>query len=377
MNAIKLLIKDRERERLSAIGSLSNFVWEAGNPTDAEQVITNPNISLYCLDASRQEAIFTVLPDGLDLSRVPFVYQAQFDHAEYLIAVPYDTFLSLADTLEDDSHRLICIHNIGRCGSTLLSQALNEVEQVIALSEPDVFANFITIRHTPREQQLRLLQASYKLIYRPNVVGDATRYVLKLRNQCLDIMDIFIEAFPDAKHLFMYRNAIDWIASLYRLFVQSGNTDRRMTLDEAIEWQASYLNLSADDVAGYFDHGIQSYSPPTSLSISWLIMMARYVELTARGYDLPAIRYEDLIAHRDEILSAIFTFLELPDSAISQAQTAFNRDSQAGTRLARENSQKGNAIQLPEEDLDQIKQILGKQSIINRPDIILSGTLSV
>lgn len=376
MGAIKLHIKDRERERLSAIGSLDNFVWEKGNPIDAEQIITNPNISLYCLDDSRQEAIFTVLPHGLDLSRVPFVYQAQFDHAEYLIAVSYDTFLRLADTLEVDTYRLICIHNIGRCGSTLLSQALNEVEQVIALSEPDVFANFITLRHTPREQQHHLLQASYKFMYRPNVVGDATRYVLKLRNQCVDIMDIFIDAFPDAKHVFMYRNAIDWIASLYRLFVRSGNTDRRMTLDEAIEWQASYLNRSSDDVAGYFDHTIQSYSPITSLTISWIMMMTCHTEIVAQGYDLPAIRYEDLIMHRDEMLSAIFAMLELPDSAISQAQTAFNRDSQAGTRLAREDAQKGNVIQLPEEGLNQIKQILGKQSVINRPDIRLSGTLS-
>jgi len=377
MGAIKLLIKDRERERLSIIGSLDNFAWEVGNPINAEQIISNHNISLYCLDDARQEAIFVVLPDDIDLSRVPFVYQAQFDHAEYLIAVSYDTFFQLADQIEVDASRLICIHNIGRCGSTLLTQALNKVEQVIALSEPDVFANFITIRHTPREQQMRLLQASYRFIFRPAVIGDATRYVLKLRNQCVDIMELYATVFPQAKHLFMYRNGIDWIASLYRLFVRNGNTDRRLTLDEAIDWHASYLNLSHDDVAGYFDHTIQSYTPITSLTISWMIQMIRYVEIVERGYEFPAIRYEDLIAHQDEMLLAIFALLELPHSAISQAKTAFEHDSQAGTRLARDDAQTGNVIQLPDAGISEIKYILGKQSVINRPDIVVSGTLLV
>lgn len=376
MSATKLHITERNREHVSEIASLDNFTWLDGDETDAEQIITNANISLYSLDNARQEAIFAVLPDGIDLSRVPFVYQAQFENAEYLIAVPYRDFLQLADEISVDASKLICIHNIGRCGSTLLSQALNEVDQVIALSEPDVFANFITIRHTDRDQQIRLLEASFKFMYRPAVVGDATHYVLKLRNQCVDIMELYATVFPQAKHLFMYRNGIDWIASLYRLFVNSG-VDHRKTLEEAIDWQATYLNLPPDDVAPYFDHTIQTYNRILSLTIGWLFNMMRYVEIVQNGFHPIAIRYEDLTANRDAMLSTIFAVLDLPASAISQAQKAFERDSQAGTKLARDNAQSGNVIQLPDAEIESIMQLLAKQPIINRPDIIVSGTLSV
>lgn len=377
MTAKRLDIQDRHREHVSEIASLDNFEWVDGDETNAKQIITNPNISLYCLDDARQEAIFVVLPDGINLSRVPFVYQAQFENAEYLIAVPYLEFLQLADTIKIDASKLIYIHNIGRCGSTLLSQALNEVEQVIALSEPDVFSNFITIRHTPRDQQIRLLQACYKWMFRPAVAGNATRYVLKLRNQCVDIMEIYATAFPQAKHLFMYRNGIDWIASLYRLFINGGNADLRMTLEEAIHWQAGYLNLSYDDVAPYFDHTIKTYTPILYLAIGWQFMMKRYVETVQNGFHAIAIRYEDLTANRDAMLSTIFAKLDLPESAIQQAQKAFERDSQEGTKLAREDAQSGNTMKLTDAEMESIMQLLAKQPVINRPDVILSGTLSI
>jgi hypothetical protein len=377
MSSRQLHIQARSREHMSQIANLANFTWTDGGDTDAEQIITNPNISLYCLDDERQEAIFVALPDDIDLSRAPFVYQAQFENAQYLISVPYAIFFQLADKISVDTSRSICIHNVGRCGSTLLSQALNEVDGVIALSEPDVFANFVTIRHTSREQQIKLLQASFKFIYRPIVVGDASRYALKLRNQCADIMDVFIEAFPSGKHLFMYRNAMDWLASLYRISVKNKSTGRQYTRSDAIALQAEYLNRTIDEITPYFDDSFEVFSRPMYLAVSWMIQMIRYVEIVESEYEFPAIRYEDLMANRDATLSAIFTILALPNTAISQAQKAFQHDSQAGTRLARDNAQSGNDIKIPDTEITLIMQLLAKQDIINRPDIILSGTLSI
>jgi hypothetical protein len=377
MSAKLLHIKDRDRQHMGIITSLADFTWVEGETTDAKSIANNPNISLYCLDDKRQEAIFAVLPEDIDLSHVPFVYQAQFDHAEYLIAVPYSTFLQLADDMTVDASRLVCIHNIGRCGSTLLSQAFNEVDDVVALSEPDVFTNFVTIRHTPREEQIRLLQASYKFMFRPAVVGDKSLHVLKLRNQCVDIMDIFAEVLPNATHLFMYRNAIDWLSSFHRLRVKHSVPPPKFTREESIKQMASYYNRAIRDVEPFFDPSIETYHGLVDRGVGWLVMMVRYMDVHQTNGEFLAMRYEDLMEQRDETLSAIFERVGLPVSAIEQAQKAFTRDSQAGTKLARDNAQSGNTIQLPDEEIEAVLRILSQHPIINRPDIILQGTISV
>jgi len=377
MTATKLLIKDRYRRQMRDLASLDNFVWETGEPFDAQSIIANPNISLYCLDDTRQDAIFAVLPDEVDLSDAPFVYQAQFDYAKSLIAVPYGEFLRLADTLTVDASQLICIHNVGRCGSTLLSQALNQLDTVTALSEPDVFANFVTIRYTPREQQIRLLQASYKFMFRPAVVGDTTRYALKFRNHCADIIDIFAEAFPTAKHIFMYRNGMDWVASLYRIIHKTGRANLRLTLSEAIAQHATYFNRPNDNFTPLFDPATDTFSLSFCRGMLWVQMMNRYVDLYNDGFRPITIRYEDLIANREAMLSEIFERIGLPLSTVAQAQQAFKQDSQAGTSMARDNAKSGNQIELPEADYQTIQSVIVSQPMLKSPDIILSGTLSI
>lgn len=85
MTAKQLHIINRSRRQMRDLSSLRDFTWEEGETIDAQQIVHNPNISLYCLDDARQEAIFVVFSEEIDLSQVPFVYQAQFDHADHLL----------------------------------------------------------------------------------------------------------------------------------------------------------------------------------------------------------------------------------------------------------------------------------------------------
>ena len=57
-------------------------------------------------------------------------------------------------------------------------------------------------------------------------------------------MDLYLEALPDARHLFMYRNALDWLASFHRiLHVKRDAQQMRYTREQAIAQQASYYQL--------------------------------------------------------------------------------------------------------------------------------------
>jgi hypothetical protein len=143
MEARSLIIEERRREAGIALVSPSDFRVRDGGAVDAGIVLRQPNLSLYCLDFENRQALFVETPPECDLSRAPFMYQAQAEAALRLIQVPFEALDRLAEEVAIDPARLILIYSVGRCGSTLVSHAFNEVEGVESLSEPDVFTQML------------------------------------------------------------------------------------------------------------------------------------------------------------------------------------------------------------------------------------------
>src|SRR5688572_14779246 len=117
MTARYLNIETRERQNAGFIASLKDFTVSDGEIVDTG-IILNPNISLYCFDDENKRAIFVELPPDVNLTSVPFVYSTQYEQARRLIAVSYDSFRTLAQTLPPVEH-LIMMYISGRSGSTL------------------------------------------------------------------------------------------------------------------------------------------------------------------------------------------------------------------------------------------------------------------
>ncbi len=377
MSATILKIEDRKRTRLSQISSLDDFTTTPDGSIDAAQIVDNPAVSLYCLDHASQQAIFAELPPEIDLAQAPFYYQAQFDHAQRLIAVPYAEFHQLADQIPLDLSRLILIHNIGRCGSTLLSSAFNQLDTVISFSEPDVFASFVLMRDEDRGNLIRLLQSCGRFTARgaANTTGIAATTCLKFRNQCVDVLDLFAEALPQAKHLFLYRDLVSWVASIYRMSLKRNRHDI-MNRDETLQLQAAFYNRPVAAVERFFPPALDTYTWETYRATGWLLMMDRYLALYANGIHPLALRYEDLSAQPEAVLTALFADCRLPVSAVQAALRAFARDSQANTLLARSDAHTGNAISLPDDILPQLDLILQLHPVIRQPDFVLPGTLT-
>ena len=376
MTATKLQIIARERAHMGVITSLADFEWAAAQDLDAEILLTNPDFSLYCLDNERRHAVFTALPTGIDLSRVPFMYQAQFDHAEYLVALPYCEFVQLAEQIPAISSKLLCLHNIGRCGSTVLARALNEIDGLMSLSEPDVLTNFVSLRPLPRQEQIDLLLACLRWLCRPAIVRDHDHIVIKFRNQAAGIMDLYLDALPKARHLFIYRNAIDWLASFHRLHVKRAAPPLRYSRQQVIEQQASYYQLPQAEIEQITPALIESYRGLEGRAVGWLLMLGRYLEPYESGADIAAIRYEDLHGKREATLNRVLPEMDLPEDALTQALRAFNSDAQAGTKLARD-AGRGNTLTLPEPQQATVRELFALQKVINRADYILPGIIEV
>jgi len=344
-----------------------------GETVDAEIVINNPNISPYCFDDDNRRVIFAELPDGIDLSTVPFVYHTQYEEAIRLIAVPYETFNQIAQTLPPIEH-LIIIYISGRSGSTLLSHIFNAVDNVVSFSEPDVITQFAYLRtdDNSRSTELsRLANSAMRVLFKSK--QDKT-CAIKVRSQALRAMDLFQQTFPAVKNLYSYRDIVGYASSFYRVLKQFGSPEYSSVSDTI-----SYYDEQFDyDMTPYIENlipGAEEVSLVQFLTLQWIICMEWYLAQANNGIPVLPVRYADLKTANENILAGIFEHCAIPVEQVANTLKVFEQDSQAGSPIARINPNEGNKLRLTDEQLQEMNRILQRHPVINTMDYIIPGTL--
>lgn len=378
MTARYLNIEARHQQVEGFPSSMKDFTVSEGEPVNADIIATDSRFSLYCMDDEHQRAVFAQVPAGIDLIAAPFLYEVQYENAERLLAVPYDEFRELGRTLPDVSN-LIVIYNLGRSGSTLMSHVFNRVDDVVSLSEPDAVSGFVQIRPTDgsRDAELHdLLDSAVRVLFKPHTIQPASTHVLKPRAEALLLMDLFQTTFPKVKNLFLYRDAVSWVASYYR--VMRGMEElQALPVADFLASFSQILNYDLSPVSIYLDPDADHVSLVQMLTLWWLTIMESYLKLAESGIPILPVRYADLNARHEATLAPIFDYCGLPATQIAQTLDVFKRDSQAGTDLAREKPGEGNALRLTDAQVAEITQILSQHPVINDPDFVVPGTVQV
>jgi len=373
-----LTIEGKERRMEGLLGSLADFTVTAGGAVDPDIVRTSPNISLYCLDDASQRAIFVELPVDIDLAKVPFIYQTQYEQAQRLIAVPYHTFHQLASTLPEIKH-LIMIYMTGRSGSTLLSHLFNELDIVRSFSEPDVATHFVHRRSVDgaRDTELReLLDSTVRFLFKPTPFKTPSAFALKIRNEGTQVMHLFQETFSQAKNLFLYRDAIGFVTSYYRIFKRWQFPEYMPVSAYVAEWSET-SNYDYTPLTTYLDTGTTKISCSQILTLWWLSVMEWYLAQYAQGIPVLAVRYHDLNNYREKVVTEVFKYCGLPTARVQETLGVFTRDAQAGTYLARDNPHEGNKIQLSDAQRNDITRILKRHPVVQHSDFVVPGTLHI
>lgn len=376
MTARYLNIEAKHRQMVGYIASSADFTTSEGENVDPNVIVSSPNISLYCLDDATQHTIFTELPFDADLSTAPFVYQMQYDLAQRLIAVPYESFRQLAQMLPKVEHPIL-IYSLGRSGSTLMSHIFNALDNVLSLSEPDAAFQFIHLRraNNSRDAELRdLLDCTIRMLFKPTPFKSPTIYSLKLRNEAIQLMDLYQATFPHAKNLYLYRDAIGFVASFYRVFKIDG-LPSYVPIGEFITMSEQLMG--SNNITALLDPGIERVSIPQQAALMWVTIVELYLAQYAKGIPMLAIRYTDLNNSREQVIRAVFEYCGLPVERAQETLTVFERDAQAGTLLARENPAEGNKLRLTGEEHAQVTRILARHPVIKTSDFALPGTLKV
>ena len=372
MKARILNIESRRRKNHLGITSPADFYFSEGDTIDAQVVIESPNISLYCLDHEYKRAIFAETHADVDLSQAPFYYQAQYESAVRLFAVPYEELHRLANDIHLDSKCLILIYSVGRSGSTLLSTALNQVDNIVSLSEPDIYTQLVAIREWDGGNDAEvseLLQSCTKVLCKSHKQSSLPfTWAIKFRSFGIETADLMFKHFPGAKNIFLYRDAETWLKSAARAFVQD---DVNST-----EYLAA-MQASLSPLVPLIDKHFSEKGVPLSIAnmgmLMWLSVMECCLKLNQQGVPMLAIRFKELNSLPKQTIEEVFKYCDIPTTDLEVVFKILDRDSQAGTVLSRANIQK-NTVELPDDFMTEAGRTLLEHPTIQTPHFIVPNT---
>jgi len=185
-------------------------------------------------------------------------------------------------------------------------------------------------------------------------------------------MCVYRDLFPSSRCLFLYRDVVAVAKSQYRLSMVRPY------------WRLNYI-------LGRFSSSVsKSLSYPFGFDLCMRLdndlmfgvlrsaaKIGSYIDLRRRGFNVSAVRYEDLVARPLDMCRVVLEFCHLPVSLAELAVKAFDVDSQANSTLAKSIIGHFKEPQLTPQIRMKLNEILKKCSVplIGEPAIV-EGTLS-
>ena len=173
----------------------------------------------------------------------------------------------------------------------------------------------------------------------------------------------------------MYRDILTVAKSFYRLTLALASSHLAMLLGSL----SSHMTKVIIDSMGYpgSDYCVRLDNNLTLGVLLYAVTTSSYLDMRRRGFEVSALRYEDLVARPLDMCRVILKFCYLPVSLAEKAVEAFDTDSQKNSILARSVIGNFKEPQLTAQMKVKLNELLKKygMSLIDEPGII-EGTLS-
>jgi hypothetical protein len=366
-------ITGRRREAPFDLADIKDFRLRETGRLPAETIVENTHINLYSLDFEHSQAVFVETPPDVDLSQAPFYFITQYEKAKQVLTVSFEAMLQLAQSVTLDDSRLVFIHSVGRCGSTLASRIFAQIPGVINISEPDALTLLVKARHSGPDDKynlIALLKATICLLCKTRA---ETAWVIKGRSYVIELGDWLHEIYPQTKNIFLYRHAETWLKSCLRAYsdgVERTDEEHRARENKIREFMAPMTPIIAQyDAKQHLSHA-------SILALVWLSTMERYVQYSKMGIEMLAIRYANWRSAPCETAEAMLDYCQCRPTDMTAIYETLTRDSQAGTILSRETVKQHNrginAI-----DLEALHRHLRNHAFIHQADFEVANTLKI
>jgi len=374
MDTRRFSIKETCRANPIHVVKPADFVTEPADEIEPESLVNDPRFTLYCFDPENQAALFVESNDPAAVDKAAFYYQGQVDHAVGLVSMPLEAFHRVALEIPKPPKGVIFIHSVGRCGSTLVSKVLEAVPAVHSLSEPDDLTQLVNLSNTggfTNEWVRECLASSLRWRGKPRFGPSADFLAIKSRSEVMVLADSLGDLFPEAKHFFLYRNALSWMGTLFRGFPAD-----RDVYDEELNRKVEDGWAKTIPLVTELRRPDKPMNPVQVRVLAWITCMEGYLKL--RQMDIPtcAARFEDITADPKAVLEPFFQFCGIDDVDWSAMEEVLSRDSQAGTIYDRD-LRRQYTRELTEDLRQDIRSLIASRPGLQVPDVVLPGTIGI
>ncbi len=375
MSAFTSEIISRQKRYSAALSTSTDFDFGPKQAVSAEIIFDEPGWSLYCLDLEQDFALFVKLPPDVDLAEAPFVYAEQFDKAERALLMTLDHLPALAQRVPLRA-TLSTLFSTGRCGSTLASRILAQIPNVWSISEPDFMTNLAFARFSlPSERVVELIGPAIRLTCRPPEGRALDTIVIKPRSESIFQAKEYALALPEAHNLFMYRDTVSYVNSLYRFLQRVVGPDVFFNDPDLCRTVWPFISGNAPEslMDEYFPESNPGLFSIDAMTLGWCLRIDAYFDALEKGAKLKPLHYADLNTDRRAETEALLSVCGISLDHVDLAMRGFERDAHCGS--AGENAVP--AIPLDDAQMEHIRSLL---NIWNRDDYStgrLPATLAV
>ena len=373
MFATSFEILAKRRAAPFGLVDIKDFELQESGQISADDILSNPHITLYALDFEKGRAVFVETSSEADLSQAPFYYQAQYENALCVITLPFEIMIPLAQSVTVDDSKLIFIHSMGRCGSTLASKIFAQVPGVINMSEPDALTQLVAARFMQPDKQVELkmlLDASIRLLCKTPM---QTAWIIKGRSWVIQLGDWLRELYPQTKNVYLYRDAESWIKSNVSAFAD----ETRLSAEQLLQYEdevRGWMQFVVPSIARYDPN--QHLSATGLLALGWLDNMERYTELHRAGIEMLAIAYPSWKLDPLRTALSMLDYCGCRPEDLTAVEETLAKDSQAGSVVSQDAvKEKTAGVQLF--DPAELNRHLQAHAYIQTTDFEVANTLKL
>ncbi|XP_067930164.1 uncharacterized protein [Watersipora subatra] len=318
------------------------------------------------LSVSKEYVLFSVPRrdvDVYDMNRWSFLFDAVFEEAEYILVMPTVSFNKLASSIPPTKAKVLWIYHTGRCGSTALAQVFNSLPDAVAMSEP---MTFTALLHSFRDYKLSNKHDVRTIKQYRTLFHSLVRMTLKPSLKHADIItiksaplnafadfDLMTEMFPQIKIIFMYRDVMPQVTSLYKAIE---GQELATTISSLIAGSAllSKLFPKVTSINSEYNRcyltrehaqwmACKEVSSPLTLFAAFVMSYAEschhYRDIVRQhGSSIPAFKFEKFMSEKKKHFSILFQLIEVEftEKLWFVIQNALELDSQLKSFVSRE-----------------------------------------
>ena len=305
------------------------------------------------------------------------------------------------------------ISTVGRCGSTLLCKALDQLPMLQSISEPDVFAvlalhyddnvfGCFSNARTNKETLVTITRVATLLLnnYFLSRAPEKSSICYKLRSETIDAAELLQKGMPSAKNIYLYRNCFSFGESCVRLSLGGSYTLywflSTLRVDSAYLWyKYKYYPGSNNGFYEYMGNVPENENVPFRHGFYWCFAclwwrnIEKAVAMTQADPDNffhAILRYEDLSTRNEELVLKVAKNLDLlgdskslvtEASVLSSIASVFKSNSQLGTELASQRDiENKDDVWFGEWEKQQINDVLQYLGCsVKNGDFVVPGTI--